>query len=59
MIDKFTIFREMLDYLAHISTVTDADMNYCGDRLIIGGETDSQSIIIEVIIKNKEDKKDA
>ena len=59
MIDKFTIFRELLDYVAHISTVTDADMNYCGDRIIIGGETESQSIIIEVIIKNKEEKKDA
>lgn len=59
MIDKFTIFREMLDYMAHISTVTDADMNYCGDRLIIEGDTEGKVIILEVAIKNKEEEKDA
>ena len=59
MIDKFTIFREMLDYMAHISTVTDADMNYCGDLLIIEGDTEGKVIILEVAIKNKEEEKDA
>lgn len=59
MIDKFTIFREMLDYMAHIVNVTDADMNFCGDRLLIEGENDGQHISIEVIIKNKEENKNA
>ena len=48
--DKFTIFREMLDYLAHISTVTDADMNWCGNAMRITGETEDQVIEIEVTI---------
>lgn len=55
---KFTIFREMLDYMAHICKVTDADMNYCGN-ILIEGETSGKVITFEVIIKNKEEKKDA
>ena len=55
---KFTIFRELLDYVAHIADVTDADMHYCGDRILITGESEEQTIIIEVCIKNKEEKKD-
>ena len=56
---KFTIFREMLDYMAHICNVTDADLNYCGDRIIIEGESDGQVITMEVIVRNKEENKDA
>lgn len=56
MMDKFTIFREMLDYMAHISKVTDADMNYCYDRLRIIGETDDEEITIDVVINKKEDQ---
>ena len=56
---KFTIFREMLDYLANIATVTDADMNWCGNTIRITGETEDQVIEIEVTIKKKEEKKDA
>ena len=52
--NKFVIFREMLDYLNHICDVTDADMNYCGDHILIDGETEEQTIRIEVTIKNKE-----
>ena len=52
--NKFVIFREMLDYLNHICDVTDADMNYCGNAIRIDGETEDQTIIIEVTIKNKE-----
>ena len=57
--DKFTIFREMLDYLAHISNVTDADMNWLGNAIKITGETEDQVIEIEVTITKKEEKKDA
>ena len=55
---KFTIFRELLDYVAHIADVTDADMNYCGNNIIVIGDRDDQVITIEVTIKNKEEKKD-
>lgn len=57
--DKFTIFRELLDYVAHIATVTDADMNYYKDTMRITGENDCQYIEIQVSIsKKKEDEKD-
>lgn len=56
--DKYVIFREMLDYVAHIADVTDADMNYCGNNIIVIGDRDDQVITIEVTIKNKEEKKD-
>ena len=51
---KYTIFREMLDYMAHITKVTDADMDdYC-HRIVITGETEDQVITIEVSIEKKE-----
>ena len=56
--NKFVVFREMLDYLNHICDVTDADMNYCGNTIRIAGETEDQTITIEVNIKNKEDNTD-
>ena len=59
MIDKFTIFREMLDYMAHICEVTDADMNWCGNSIRITGESDKQTFEIEVTIKEKEENEDA
>lgn len=52
--NKFVIFREMLDHLNHICDVTDADMNYCGNTIRIDGETEEQTISIEVTINNKE-----
>ena len=54
--EKYAIFREMLDYVACICEVTDADMNYC-DSIRIVGETDQESIVIAVTIKNKEEEK--
>lgn len=55
MMDKYFAFRKMLDFVSEYADVTDADMNFCGDRLLIEGENDGQVITIEVIIKNKED----
>ena len=52
--NKYIIFREMLDYMAHIADVKDADMNYCGGCILIEGDTEEQTIILEVTIKNKE-----
>ena len=51
---KFTIFRELMDYMAHITTVTDADMNYCYNMIRIAGETDDETITITVTIDKKE-----
>lgn len=56
---KFTIFREMLDYMAHISIVTDADMNWCGNSIKITGEIEGQVIDMEITIKKKEEEVDA
>ena len=56
---KFTIFREMLDYLADFAKITDADMNWCGNAILITGESEGHVINIEVTIKDKEEKKDA
>lgn len=56
---KFTIFREMLDYMAHISIVTDADMNWCGNSIRITGEIEGQVIEMEVTIKKKEENENA
>ena len=57
--NKFKIFRELLDYTARTCDVTDADLNYCGNSIRIDGETEEQTITIEVTIKNKEVKEDA
>ena len=57
--EKFTIFREMLDYMAHICKVTDADMNWCGNAVLIIGETEDKVINFEITIKKKEEQQDA
>ena len=61
-INKFAIFREMLDYMAHISDVTDADMNayLIGDEGIkITGETDDEIVTLVVTTHKKEVEEDA
>lgn len=52
--NKFNVFKEMLNYVSLNYDVTDADMNYCGNTIHIEGETEEQTITIEVFIKNKE-----
>ena len=59
---KFTIFREMLDYMAHIGQVTDADMNRYGgtmNTMAITCETEDEVITLEVRIDKKEVEEDA
>lgn len=56
--DKLTIFREMLDYMAHIGKVTDADLNKFGDPINAMGitcETEGEVITLEVTIKKREE----
>ena len=56
--EKYFIFREMLNFMANHAEVIDADMNnYCGNATITG-EDDEHTIKIEVSIKDKEVKKD-
>ena len=55
---KLTVFREMLDYMAHIGNVTDADMNcYVStpstNTMAITSETDNEIITLEVCFKKK------
>ena len=57
--DKYCVFRMMLDFMADEAEVTDADMNWLGNAIKITGETEDQVIEIEVTIKKKEEKKDA
>jgi hypothetical protein len=56
--DKYWFFRKTLDFLADYAEVTDADMNYCGNRIRVCGENDVQTITIDIEIVNKEEEKD-
>lgn len=54
--DKFCIFRRMLDFMADYCNVTDADMNnYAGDIDISGTDDDGNTINIRVKIKQNEE----
>ena len=56
--NKYYVFREMLNFMANHAEVIDADMNnYCGNATITGVD-DEHTIKIEVSIKGKEEKKD-
>lgn len=56
--DKYWLFRELLDFMADRAEVTDADMNnFCGS-IEITGEVEGQIVKIECSIKDKEEKKD-
>ena len=56
--DKYWVFRELLDFVADRAEVVDADMNnYCGN-IVVTGDDGEQIIKIEVSIKDKEEKKD-
>lgn len=53
--DKYWVFRQLLDFMADHAVVVDADMdNYCGD-MEITGETDEQTITIKISMKDKEE----
>lgn len=57
--DKYFVFRSMMDFLADYAEVVDADMNWLGNTIKVIGENEKQIIEIEVIIKEKEEEKDA
>ena len=56
--NKYFLFRKLLDFMADHGDVTDADMNYYHGGLKIVGEDEEHIITIDVSIKDKEDKKD-
>lgn len=56
--DKYWVFRQLLDFVADYAEVTDADINYCGNRIRVCGETGGQTITVDIEIVNKEEVKD-
>ena len=53
--DKYSVFRHMLDFVADNYDVTGADMcNYSGDTEITGTDVDGSSITINVKMKEAE-----
>ena len=62
MIKKYTIFRDMQNYMEGKCEVIDAEMNaygYKSEALRVTGETETEIITIEVTIKKKEVHPDA
>ena len=57
--EKYWIFRHLLDFMADHAEVVDADMNYYEGCMKIVGENDGQNIEITVTIGKKEEKTDA
>ena len=55
MMNKYFVFRKLIDFVADYCEVTDADMNnYAGDIEIIGTDEDGSTINIRVNIKEGE-----
>jgi hypothetical protein len=58
MLNKYYVFRRLIDFVADHSEVTDADMNnYAGNIQIAGRDADGSTITI--IVELKEEEKDA
>ena len=57
--DKYFAFRKMMDFVSDYAEITDADMNYCGNTVMIEAENDDEIIVIEVTIKKKEVRENA
>jgi hypothetical protein len=55
--DKFWLFRELLDFVADRADVIEADMsNYCGDIEIAGDDGEKTiKIVVSIKDKNKEE----
>lgn len=55
MMNKYFVFRKLIDFVADYCEVTDADMNnYAGDIEITGTGEDGSTISISVRIKEGE-----
>lgn len=55
MLNKYFVFRKLIDFVADYCEVTDADMNnYSGDIEITGTDDDGSTIKIKVTLKEGE-----
>jgi hypothetical protein len=55
MMNKYFVFRKLIDFVADYTEVTDADMNnYAGNIEITGTDDDGSTITIKVEIKEAE-----
>ena len=55
MMNKYFVFRKLIDFVADYTEVTDADMNnYAGNIGITGTDDDGSTITIKVEIKEAE-----
>lgn len=57
--DKYFVFRKLMDLVSDFADVVDADMNQWGGGMEIVGEADGKKITINVSIKQKEADEDA
>lgn len=53
MIDKYTLFRALMDLMSEVADVTDADMNTWDGGMVVSGEDADSKITIEVAIRKK------
>lgn len=59
MMNKYFVFRKLIDFVADYCDVTDADMNnYSGEIEISGTDEDGSTITIRVKIKEAEENGD-
>jgi hypothetical protein len=55
MMNKYFVFRKLIDFVADYTEVTDADMNnYAGNIEITGTDDDGSTITIKVEIREGE-----
>ena len=55
MLNKYFVFRKLIDFVADYCEVTDADMNnYAGNIEITGTDEDGSTITIKVELKEGE-----
>ena len=55
MMNKYFVFRKLIDFVADYTDVTDADMNnYAGNIEITGTDDDGSTITIKVEIREGE-----
>lgn len=59
MMNKYFVFRKLIDFVADYCEVTDADMNnYAGNIEITGTDDDGSTITIKVELKEGENNGD-
>ena len=57
--EKYFVFRKILDFVADYAEVVDADMDHYDGSLMVKGVCDGEVIEIRVTINKKEDEQDA